>query len=175
MIEASTPLSRPSPRSKPSYTRLLTSFHKKFTKVTHKAWKHQTPKAGLTARQSRLGYSKGIKRAKAVYWSDFLAKTSSNNLSTANQCVIISKTPRFPSLPGISDPVSINKAPLDYFFPHKDPLPQRDRRSRDPSPPPPCEAEIKLVLSMPFPTCAPSPDRGPPTPCRTQLTTSTLE
>ena len=80
----------------------------------------------------------------------------------AKQCVIISKSPRFPSLPGTSDPVSINKAPLDYLFPHKDPLPQRDRLSRDHSaPPPPCVAEIKLALSMSSPTSAPGPDGGP--------------
>jgi len=47
------------------------------------AKKLQTPDSYTIARQSKLGYFNVIKRAKAIYWADFLAKTSPNNIWTA--------------------------------------------------------------------------------------------
>jgi len=71
------------------------------------------------------------------------------------------KTPRFPSLPDASNPVAINSALLDHFFPPKDPLPRRGRLRRNPSATPPTEEEIKLALSKSSPSSAPGPDSIP--------------
>jgi len=160
-IEATAPRSRPSPRSKPWWTPLLTSLRKEFTKTTRRAKKLQTPDSYTIVRQSKLGYFKSIKRVKASYWADFLAKTSPNNIWTAKQLVALRKTPRFPSLPDASGPVAINKALLDHFFPPKDPLPGRGRLRKNPSATPLTIEEIKLALSKSSPSSAPGPDGVP--------------
>jgi len=160
-IEATAPRSRPSPRSKAWWTPLLTTLRKEFTKATRKAKRTQTPDSYNIARQSKLGYFKAIKRAKASYWADFLAKTSPHNIWTAKQLVAPRKTPRFPSLPDASDPVAINKALLDHFFPPKDPLPSRGRLRKNPSATPLSKEEIKLALSKSSPSSAPGPDGIP--------------
>jgi len=160
-IEASAPHSRPSPRSKPLWTPLLTYRRKEFTKTTQRAKKLQTPDSYAIARLSKLGYFKSIKRAKASYWADFLAKASPNNIWTAKQLVAPRKTPRFFSLPDASGPVAINKALLDHFFPPKDPLPDRGRLKRHPSAAPLTPEEIKLALCKSSPSSAPGPDRVP--------------
>jgi len=79
-VENDTPRSRPSPRSKAWWTNLLTTLRKEFRKTTRKAKKLRTPDSYAIARQSKLGYFKAIKRAKAAYWADFLAKTSPDNI-----------------------------------------------------------------------------------------------
>jgi len=160
-IETTAPRSRPSPKSKAWWTPLLTALRKEFAKASRKAKKTQTPDSYHIARQSRLGYFKAIKRAKASYWADFLAKTSPNNIWTAKQLVAPRKTPRFPSLPDASNPVAINKALLDHFFPPKDPLPSRGRLKRNPTAKPLTEEEIKLALSKSSPSSAPGPDGIP--------------
>jgi len=130
-------------------------------KATRKAKKAQTPDSYSRARQSKLGYFKAIKRAKASYWADFLAKTSPNNIWTANPLGAPRKTPRFPSLPESSDPVAINNAFLDHFFPPKDPLPSRGSLRRNPSATPLTEEEVRLALSKSSPFSAPGPDGIP--------------
>ena len=143
------------------WTPLLTSLRKGFTKATRRAKKLQTPDSYTIARQSKLGYFKSIKRAKASYWADFLAKTSPNNIWTAKPLVAPRKTPRFPSLPDAAGPVGINKALLDHVFPPKDPLPSRGRLKRNPSAAPLTSKEIKLALSKSSPSSAPGPDGVP--------------
>jgi len=160
-IEATAPHSCRSPRSKAWWTPLLTSLRKEFTKAIRKAKKLETPDSYTIARQSKLGYFKSIKRAKASYWADFLAKTSPNNIWTAKQLVTLRKTPRFPSLPDTTGPVARNKALQDHFFPPKDPLPSRGRLKRNPSAAPLTSEEIKLALSKSSPSSAPGPDGVP--------------
>jgi len=82
-IEATAPRSRPSPRCKAWWSPLLTTLRKEFTKATRKAKKCQTPDSYSIARQSKLGYFKAINSAKASYWTDFLARTSPDNIWTA--------------------------------------------------------------------------------------------
>jgi len=91
-IEATAPRSRPSLRSKPWWTPLLATLRKEFTKASHLAKKSRTPDTFLIARQSKLGYFKAIKKAKASYWADCLAKTSPNNIWAAKQLVAPRKT-----------------------------------------------------------------------------------
>jgi len=160
-IEANAPRSRPSPRSTPWWTPLLTTLHKEYAKASRKAKKHQSHDAFLTARLSQLGHIKAIKRAKASDSTGFLAKTSLNNMWTAKQLVAPRKTPRFPSLHGPSDPVMINRVLLDHFFPPKDPLPGRGRLTRNPFTVPFSKDEVRLVLYKSSPTSAPGPDGIP--------------
>jgi len=160
-IEVTGPRSRPSPKSKAWWTPLLTSLRKEFTKATQRAKELQTPDSYTIARQAKLGYFKSIKRAKASYWADFLAKTSPNNIWTAKQLVAPRKTPRFPSLPDASGPVAINKPLLDHFFPPKDPLPGRGRLYKNPSSPPLTSEKIRLSRSKSSPSSAPGPDGVP--------------
>jgi len=160
-IDNTAPRSRPSPRSKAWWTPLLTTLRKEFSKASRKAKKTQTPESYSTARRSKLGYFKAIKGAKAAYWADFLAKPSPNNIWTAKQLVAQRKTPRFPSLPDASNPVGINNALLDYFFPPKDPLPGRGRLKKNPSAAPLTEDEIKLAVTKSSPSSAPGPDGIP--------------
>ena len=160
-MEDNTPRSRPSPQSKAWWTPLLTTLRKEFTKTTRRAKKLRDPDSYATARQARLGYFKAIKRAKATYWADFLAKTSPDNIWTAKQLVAPRKTPRFPSLPDASDPVAINSALLNHFFPPKNPLPGRGRLSKNPSTTPLTEEEVRLALSKSSPSSAPGPDGVP--------------
>ena len=171
-IEATAPRSRPSPRSKAWWTPLLTTLRKAFTKATRKAKKAQTPDSYNIARQSKLGYVKAIKRAKASYRADFLTKTTPHNIWTAKELVAPRKTHRFPSLPDTSDPVAINKSLVDHYFPLKDPLPNRGRLRKNPSATPLTKEEINL----PSPSPHPPPPRAPtvfPTPYGKGLTSST--
>jgi len=161
VVETTAPRSRPSPRSKSWWTPLLTTLRKEFTKASRKAKKIQTPDSYSIARQSKLGYFKALKRAKASYWADFLAKTSPDNICTAKQLVALRKTPRFPSLPHASGPVAINNALLDHFFPPKYPLPSRGRLKKNPSATPLTQEDIKLALSKSSPSSAPGPDGIP--------------
>jgi len=131
------------------------------TKASRRAQKTLTPESYSIARQSKLGYFKAIKRAKASYWADFLAKTSPHHIWTAKQLVAPRKTPRFPSLPDASNPVAINSALLDHFFPPKEPLPNRGHLKRNPAATPLTEEEIKLALSKSSPSTAPGPDGIP--------------
>ena len=112
VIENDTPRSRPSPKSKAWWVPLLTTLRKEFTKATSTAKRHRTPDSYTIASQSKLGYFKAIKRAKATYWADFLTKTTPNNIWTAKQLVAPRKTPRFLSLPDASNPVAVNDALL---------------------------------------------------------------
>ena len=82
-----TPLSRPSLRSKPWWTPLLTALRKEYHKAMRTMKKHPSDDTVHLARLSKLGYFKAIKRAKASYWSDFLARTTPQNIWTAKQYV----------------------------------------------------------------------------------------
>jgi len=160
-IEGTAPRSRRSPRSKGWWTPLLTTLRKEFTKPYPRAKQFRTPDSYSIVRQSKLGYFKAIKRAKATYWADFLAKTSPNNIWTAKQRVATRKTPRCPSLPDASNPVAVNNALLNHLFPSKDPLPSRGRVKRNPSATPLTKEEIKLAHSKSTPSLAPGPDGVP--------------
>ena len=156
-----TPLSRPSLRSKPWWTPLLTVLRKEYHKATRTMKKHPLDDTVHLARLSKLGYFKAIKRAKFSYWSSFLAKTSTQNIWTAKQYVAPRKTPRFPTLPGADTPTSINSVLLQHFFPPKPPPPARGRLSRHKSATPLSPDEIRQALSKCSPTWAPGPDGIP--------------
>lgn len=152
-IQTQTPHSRPSPGSKPWSTPILTILPKEFTKATQRAERLHTLNLHTAAKQSRLGQFKATRRAKASYWAHFRTKTTSHNIWTPKQFVARRETPRFPSLPGATDPVSINRALLDHCSRTKDPLPLRGSLSRDPEHPP--SQRNKLI--MPWASYHPPP------------------
>ena len=113
------------------------------------------------ARLSRQGYFRAIKQAKNSHWTDFLARTTPNNIWTAKKFVTPRKSPRFPNLPEANSPVEINKALLDHFFPPKPELQTRGRLYRHVSADPLTVEEITTALAKSSPTSAPGPDGVP--------------
>ena len=113
------------------------------------------------ARHSRNGYFKAIKRAKATYWSSFLARTTPQNIWTAKKFVSPRKTPWFPFLPEADSPATINQALLDHFFPSRPAPRKRGRLAPHPSHEPLTKEEIAQALSKSSPFSAPGPDEIP--------------
>ena len=161
LLMEETPLSRPSRRSKPWWTPLLTALRKEYHKATRTMKKHPSDDTIHLARLSKLGYFKAIKHAKGAYWSNFLARTTPQNIWTAKQYVAPRKTPRFPTLPGANTPTSINDALLQHFFPPKPPPPARGRLYPHAGATPLSSEEIKQALSKCSPSSAPGPDGVP--------------
>ena len=161
LLMEDTPLSRPSLRSKPWWTPLLTVLRKEYHKAMRAMKKHPSDDAIRLARLSKLGYFKAIKRARASYWADFLARTTPQNIWTAKQYVAPRKTPRFLTLPGADTPTTINDALLHHFFPPKPRPPSRGRLSPHESADPLSSDEIRQALSKCSPSSAPGPDGSP--------------
>ena len=126
-IKAVTPVSRPFPHSKPWWTPLLTALRIEYSKAMRTAKKSQSGTDRELAKLSRNGYFTAIKRARATYWSAFLARTTPQDIWTAKEFVAPRRTPRFPTLPGADTPASINNTLLDHFFPSKPALHSRGR------------------------------------------------
>ena len=160
-IRLHTPTSRPSPKSKPWWTPVLTVLRKEYTQACRLAKKHRTDTLVSLAQLSRQGYFRAIKKAKNCHWIDFLARTTRHNIWTAKKFVTPRKTPRFPDLPGANSLVEINKALLDHFFPPKPELPTRGRLHRHPSAVPLSKEEIAAALAKSSPSSAPGPDGVP--------------
>jgi len=111
--------------------------------------------------QSKLGYFKNIKRAKASYRADFLAKTSPNNIWTAKQLVAPRKTPWDPSLPDASRLVRMNKSATRLLLPRQGPY--AEQRSPDEEPlgcPPHRRGDLTRALQI-FPLLGLRPRRDP--------------
>ena len=161
LLMEETPLSRPSLRSKPWWTPLLTTLRKEYHKATRTMKKHLSENTIHLARLSKLGYFKAIKRAKGTYWSNFLARTTPQNIWTAKQYVAPRKTPRFPTLTGANTPTSINDALLHHFFPPKPLPPARERLYPHANGTPLSSEEVKQALSKSSPSSAPGPDGIP--------------
>src|SRR6195952_2074610 len=161
LLKGSTPLSRPSPRSKPWWTQLLTDLRKEFTKADRAAKKHRTDEKYAIAKLSRRGYFKAIKRAKALYWADFLAKTTPHNIWTAKQLVAPRKNPEFPTIPEADSSGGVNKALLGHLCPPRPPLPPRGRLFRHAGAGPLSAEEIARARAKSSPSSAPGPDEIP--------------
>jgi len=142
-------------------------LRKEFYKASRAAKKHQTQTTLLLARESRLGYFKAIKKARANYWADFLTKTTPRNIWTVKQFVVPRQTLRFPALPNAYNPVAINKAHLHHFFLPKHPFSPMGRLFHHPSAIPLTKQEVALALSKSYPFSAPSP-LASPIPCGRQ-------
>ena len=102
LIRLHTPISRPSPRSKPWLTPSLTALCKEYTKACRLAKKHRTEVFMSLARLSRQGYFKAIKKAKNSHWAEFLAKTTPHNIWTAKKFVAPERPRVFPCSPGLT-------------------------------------------------------------------------
>ena len=112
-----TPLSRPSPRSKPWWTPLLTALRKEYHKAMRTLQKHPTENNQYLAKLSQTGYFKAIKRAKGSYWSSFLARTTPQNIWTAKQYIGPQKDPPLPVAPRGGLPVGDQQRPPQTLLP----------------------------------------------------------
>ena len=120
--------------------------------------KHPSNETIQSAKLSRLGYFKTIKCAKSLYWSEFLARTSPQNIWTSKQYVTLRKTPRFLTLPGADSPTAINSALLEHFYPPKPPPSSRGRLAPHPSAVPLSAEELKAALNKCSSSSSPGPD-----------------
>lgn len=114
-IRLHTPVSRPSPKSKPWWTLSLTTLRREYARARRTAKKHRTEASIGAARLSRQEYFRAIKKAKNSHWAKFLDKTTPYNIWTAKRFVAPCKTQHFPELPGADSSVKINKALLNHF------------------------------------------------------------
>ena len=160
-IRLLTPVSRPSPKSKPWWTPSLTTLRKEYAKACRLAKRHRTAAYVSLARLTSQGYFKAIKKAKNSHWANFLASTTPHNIWTAKKFVAPRKTPRFPELHGANSPVEINESLLNHFFPPKPELPPRSRLHHNPSAVPLTKEEIAAALAKSYPSSAPGPDGVP--------------
>ena len=161
LIRLHTPVSRPSPKSKPWWTPSLTTQCKEYAKACRLGKKHRTGAYVCLARLSRQGYFKAIKKAKNSHGADFLAKTTPHNIWTEKNFVAPRKTPRFPELPGANSLVEINDAILNHFFPPKPELAPRSHLHRNPSAAPLPKAEVAAALAKSPLSSAPGPNGLP--------------
>ena len=160
-IRTATPVSRPSPRSKPWWTPILTALRKENSKAVRTAKSSQADTDRQLGRHSKNGYFRAIKRARATYWSAFLARTTPQDVWTAKKFVAPRKTPRVPALPGADTPASINTALLDHFFPPRPAVYSRGRLTPHTTHDPLTKEEIAQALPKSSPSSGPGPDEIP--------------
>jgi len=156
-----TPVSRPSPHSKPWWTPHLSILRREQHKGARAARKHDTPHMREVAGTSKAGYFMAIKTAKNKHWSFFLLAATPQSLWTAKRFTYGRAQPRFPSLPAAETPQQMNDVLLEHFFPPKEPFSPppwlRPHRSATPL----TTVEIAAALSKCSPTSAPGPDGIP--------------
>jgi len=73
-IEATAPRSRPSSKSQPWGTPLLTTLRREFTKATRMAKKLRTPNSYTIATQSKLSYFKAFQKSKSLLLGGYPCK-----------------------------------------------------------------------------------------------------
>ena len=161
LLKEHTPVSRPSPHSKPWWTPNLTILRREYHKAARAARKHNTPHMRDVAGTSKAGYFRAIKAAKNKHWSSFLLAATPQSLWTAKRFAYGRAQPRFPSLPGAETPTQMNNVLLEHFFPPKEPFSPPPRLRPHNSVPPLTTEEIAMALSKCSPTSAPGPDGIP--------------
>src|SRR5207253_5036195 len=123
ILRSSTPHNRPSARSRPWWSPLLTVLRREYHGAARKARKSGLHGDQAAARLSKSGYFKAIKRTKNAYWSSFLARATPQSLWTAKK-LALGKTPtRFPNIPDADTPEKINSTLLGHFFSSSPSLP----------------------------------------------------
>jgi len=161
LLKGHTPVSRPSPNSKPWWSPHLTTLRREFHKGARMARKHDTPSLWDVANICKAGYFKAIKAAKNKYWASFLQGATPQSLWTAKRFAYSRTAPRFASLPGAETPQQMNKVLVDHFFHPNEPFlpPPRLRPYKKASPL--TKEEISIALFKCSPISAPGPDVVP--------------
>ena len=123
LLTSHTPTKRPSYRSKPWWSPLLSLLQKEFHSASRKVRSSHLPTDRATANLSKKGYFKAIKAAKAAHWRSLLASATPRSIWTIKKLSLGRLAPRFPSLPDATPPPQINDALLNHFFPPQPPRP----------------------------------------------------
>ena len=129
LVNLNPPISRPSPRSKPWWSALLSFLRQAFHSASRSFKSSRDPYDYSAMRSARWSYFAAIKKAKFAHWSNYLSSLSPSLVWEAKKLACGRQQPRFPSFSDKDTPDSINTALLDHFFP---------------APPPPTQADVNL-------------------------------
>ena len=129
LVSSNTPVSRPSPRSKPWWTPLLSSLRQAFHSASRSYRSSRDLYDHSAMRSARRSYFAAIKKAKFSHWAEYLSSLSPSSVWEAKRLACGRQQPRFPSFPDKDTPEGINSALLNHFFP---------------APPPPSSADVNL-------------------------------
>jgi len=159
LISSNTPVSRPSPRSKPWWSPLLSHLRAAFHSASRTYRSSRDPYDQSALRSARRSYFTSIKKAKFTHWSTYLSSLSPSSVWEARKLASGRQSSRFPSFPDQDTPEGINKALLSHFFPSTPP-PTNPPLSLSPYLDyfPLSQDEITLALSKSSNTSAPGPD-----------------
>ena len=122
LLTSHTPVKRPSHRSKPWWSPLLTVLRREFHSATRVARASRLASDQDVARLSKSGYFKPIKAAKSSHWKSLLSSATPPSIWTVKKMAMGRSPPRFPNLPDASTPTQMNDALLGHFLP---PCPSR--------------------------------------------------
>jgi len=131
LLSSHTPLKRPSHRSKPWWSPILSVLRREFHSAFRRSHSSASPSDKAAARLSKQGYFKAIKAAKKAHWKSLLASATHRSIWAVKRIAAGSPAPRFPNLPGALSPKEMNQALLDHCFPPRPALPSL--RSSSPS------------------------------------------
>jgi len=159
LISSNTPVSRPSPRSKPWWSPSLSHIRSAFHSAsrTYKSSRDSYDQSAL--RSARRSYLAAIKKAKFAHWSSYLSSLTPSSVWKAKKLASGRQASRFPSFPDQDTHEGINKALLSHFFPSAPPQTNAPL-TLAPYPDyfPLGQEEIALALSKSSNTSAPGPD-----------------
>src|SRR5207253_2180521 len=161
ILRSSTPYKRPSARSRPWWSPLLTTLWREYHGAARKARKSGLHSDQDAARLSKNGYFKAIKRTKNAHWSSFLSRATPQSLWTAKKLALGKSPTRFPSIPDADTPEKINSALLEHFFPSSPSSSLPSILRPHSNCPPLLPSEISTVLRKCSPSSAPGPDSIP--------------
>ena len=158
LLTSHTPTKRPSYRSKPWWSPLLSLLRKDIHSATRKARFAHLHADRATANLSQKGYFKAIKAVQAADWRSLLASATPRSIWTVKKLSLGRLAPRFPSLPDATTPTQINDALLNHFFPPQPPPPLPSILHRFADCTPLTADEISAALTKCSPSSAPVPD-----------------
>ena len=117
LLTSHTPVKRPSQRSKPWWSPLVTVLRREFHSASHGARATCLTPDQDAARLSKRGYFKAIKAAKSSHWKSLLASATSRSIWAVKKMAVGRPPHRFPTLPNASTTTQMNDALLGHFFP----------------------------------------------------------
>jgi len=159
LIVSNTPVSRPSSRSKPWWSPLLSHLRAAFHSASRIYWSSRDSYDLSALGWTRRSYFAAIKKAKFAHWSTNLLSLTTSLVWEAKKLASGRQASRFPSFPDQDTPEGINRALLSHFFPSTPP-PADAPLTLTPYPDyfPLSQEEITLARSKSSNTSAPGPD-----------------
>ena len=116
-LTSHTPVKRPSHRSKPWWSPILTVLRREFHSASHVARAFRLSTDQDAARLSKRGYFKAIKAAKSSHWKSLLASATPRSIWAVKKMAVGRSPPRFPTLPDATTPTQMDDALPGHFFP----------------------------------------------------------